>query len=128
MVAPLQSSLAVGAVKDGVAVQFIVAGAPAAPIVRSVATRSSSDLETVAEWLPHASTASQVLVTVFAHPVPPVTSLSWFTVAPLQSSLRSEERRVGKAVRFLVSGAPADTIDGGVVFISVIVCATVLGI
>src|SRR5437868_11376447 len=75
-VAPLQSSLAVGAVKDGVAVQFIVAGAPAASVVGGVVSIKVVVWRTVAEWLPHASTASQVLVTVFAQPVPPVTSVS----------------------------------------------------
>src|SRR5437763_12493872 len=115
MVAPLQSSLAVGAVKDGVAVQFIVAGAPAAPIVGGVVAIKVIVLETVAEWLPHASTASQVLVTVFAQPVPPVTSLSWFTVAPLQSSLAVGAVKDGVAVQFIVAGAPAAPIVGDVV-------------
>src|SRR5207237_860372 len=125
MVAPLQSSLAVGAVKDGVAVQFIVAGAPAAPIVGGVVSIKVIVWLTVAEWLPHASTASQVLVTVFAQPVPPVTSLSWFTVAPLQSSLAVGAVKDGVAVQFIVAGAPAAPIVGGVVSIKVIVWLTV---
>src|SRR5437868_15493972 len=76
MVAPLQSSLAVGAVKDGLAVQFIVAGAPAAPIVGGVVSIKVLVLPTLPSSYPQASTASQVLVTVFAQPVPPVPSLS----------------------------------------------------
>src|SRR5438874_11422867 len=121
MVAPLQSSLAVGAVKDGVAVQFIVAGAPAAPIVGGVVFGRALGRESVAEWLPQASTAYQVLVTVFAQPVPPVTSVSWFTVAPLQSSLAVGAVKDGVAVQFIVAGAPAAPMVGGVVSIKVIV-------
>src|SRR5438105_15370375 len=121
MVAPLQSSLAVGAVKDGVAVQLIVAGAPAAPIVGRSEERRVGNEDTVAGWLPHAYTASQVLVTVFAQPVPPVTSVSCVKVAPLQSSLAVGAEIGGASVRFIVAGAPAAPIVGGVVSIKVIV-------
>src|SRR5438477_12534197 len=121
MVAPLQSSLAVGAVKDGVAVQFIVAGAPAAPIVGDVVSIKIGRASCSEEWLPQASTASQVLVTVFAQPVPPVTSLIWFTVAPLQSSLAVGAVEDGVAVQLIVAGAPAAPMVGGVVSIKVIV-------
>src|SRR5438552_17165405 len=121
MVAPLQSSLAVGSVKDGVAVQFIVAGAPAAPIVGGVVSIKIFVLS-LHDALPiYASTASQVLVTVFAQPVPPVTSVSWFTVAPLQSSLAVGAVKDGVAVQLIVAGAPAAPIVGGVVSIKVIV-------
>src|SRR5436305_14373228 len=121
MVAPLQSSLAVGAVNDVVAVQFIVAGAPAAPIVGGVVSIKVLFLHAALPILPQASTASQVLVTVFTQPVPPVTSVSWFTVAPLQSSLAVGAVKDGVAVQFIVAGAPAAPIVGGVVSIKVIV-------
>src|SRR5438477_7409857 len=120
MVAPLQSSLAVGAVKDGVAVQFIVAGAPAAPIVGGVVSIKVIVWLTVAVSFPTLFRASQVLVTVFAQPVPPVTSVSWFTVAPLQSSLAVGAVKDGVAVQFIVAGAPAAPIVGGVVSIKMI--------
>ena len=61
-VAPLQSSDAVGAVNDGVAVQSIVALFPAAPIVGAVLSIAVITCVLVAEWLPHASVASHVLV------------------------------------------------------------------
>src|SRR5439155_13213826 len=124
MVAPLQSSLAVGGVNDGVAVQSIVAGAPGEPIVGGVVSTTVITWLTVALWLPQASTASQLLVTVFTQPVPPVTSVSWFTVAPLQSSLAVGGVNDGVAVQSIVAGAPGEPIVGGVVSIKVIVRET----
>ncbi len=60
--APLQSSLAVGAVKLGEAVQSIVASRPAAPIVGACVSTAVIVCVLVAEWLPQASVASQVWV------------------------------------------------------------------
>src|SRR5436305_9542285 len=125
MVAPLQSSLAVGAVNDVVAVQFIVAGAPAAPIVGGVVSIKVLFLHAALPILPHASTASQVLVTVFAQPVPPVTSLSWFTVAPLQSSLAVGAVKDGVAVQFIFDGEPSALLFGALVLFNVMVLETV---
>src|SRR5438477_9295103 len=121
MVAPLQSSLAVEIGRAACGVQFIVAGAPAAPIVGGVVSIKVIVWLTVAEWLPHASTASQVLVTVFALTFPSVTSVSCFVVAPLQSSPAVGAVKDGVAVQFIVAGAPAAPIVGGVVSIKVIV-------
>jgi hypothetical protein len=59
-VAPLQLSVAVGAVKLGAAVQSIVALPPAAPIVGGIVSVAVITWVTVAEWLPQASVASQV--------------------------------------------------------------------
>jgi hypothetical protein len=73
-VAPLQASLAVGGVNDGVAVHSIVAFV-AVPIVGGCVSTMVIVWLRVPEVLPHASTASQVLVTVVAHAVPPDTSL-----------------------------------------------------
>src|ERR1051325_7850484 len=114
-VAPLQASLAVGAVNDGVAVHSIVAGAPAAPIVG----------DTVAEWLPQTSVASQLLVIVVVHPLTEVAPPKIFTVAPLQASLAVGAVKDGVAVHSMVAGAPAAPIVGGVVSTIVIACETV---
>ena len=62
MVAPLQSSLAVGAVKAGEAVHSIVASPPACPITGACVSRAVMTCVLVAEWLPQASVASHVLV------------------------------------------------------------------
>src|SRR5204862_450611 len=70
----LQASHAVGAVNDGVAVHSIVVLPPAVPIVGGCVSVCVIVCATVPELLPQASTASQVLVVVFAHAVPPVTS------------------------------------------------------
>ena len=73
-VAPLQSSDADGGVNDGVAVHSMVALLPAAPITGACESICVIVCDLVAEELPQASTASHVLVVVFAHAVPPVTS------------------------------------------------------
>ena len=59
-----QASEAVGAVKDGVAVHSMVAFAPALPMVGPCVSLTVIVCVTVAEVLPHASTASHVLVLV----------------------------------------------------------------
>src|SRR5258705_10574507 len=70
----LQASDAVGAVNDGVAVHSIVEASPAAPIVGACVSTWVTVCLRVAEVLPQASTASHVLVVVFAQEFPPVTS------------------------------------------------------
>ena len=70
----LHASDAVGAVNDGVAVHSIVVFAPADPIAGGVVSVTVIVCDAVEELLPHPSTATQVLVIVFAHAVPPVTS------------------------------------------------------
>src|SRR5215211_8710250 len=72
MVTVLHASLAVGAVKDGVAVHSIVVAAPALPIVGAWVSRIVMVWLLVAEELPQASTACHVLVMVLVHEVPPV--------------------------------------------------------
>src|SRR5439155_1700128 len=81
----LQASVAVGAVNEGVAVHSIVAFAPALPIVGGWLSLTVMVCATVPLVLPHASTAFHVLVIVFVHELPAVTSdPTWFTVAVLQ--------------------------------------------
>ena len=58
----LHASLAVGAANDGVAGQFTVPLAPGVPIVGGVLSTTEIVCATVELWLPHASTAFQVLV------------------------------------------------------------------
>src|SRR5438034_298864 len=124
-VAPLQRSEAVGAVNEGVAVHSIVALAPAAPIVGGVVSTTVIVCDTVAERLPQASTASQVLVIVVVHPLTEVASPKLFTVAPLQRSVAVGAVNEGVAVHSIVALAPAAPIVGGVVSTTVIVCDTV---
>src|SRR5438477_6137747 len=83
-VAPLQASVAVGAVNDGVAVHSIVALMPAEPIVGGVVSTTVITWLTVALWLPQVSPASHVLLIVVVQPFTDVTSPKLFTVAPLQ--------------------------------------------
>src|SRR5438046_4928944 len=59
-VAVLQASVAVGAVKDGVAVHSIVAFAPALPIVGGWLSLTVIVCATVALVLPHASTTFHI--------------------------------------------------------------------
>ena len=112
-VEPLHASLAVGAVNDGVAVHSIVASAPADPIVGAVVSVCVIVWLLVAELLPHASTANHVLVVVFAHAVPPVTSPpTCTTVEVLHASDAVGGVNDGVAVHSIVAFAPADPIDG----------------
>src|ERR1043165_9069111 len=92
-VAPLQLSLAVGAVKFKPS-NVVAAGhpdtekfAPAAPIVGAVTSLTVIVWLTVPLVLPHSSDAFHVLVNVITQLDPLVTSLTMFTVAPLQLSL-----------------------------------------
>ena len=80
----------------------------------------------VPDVLPQPSTAFQVLVTVLAQAVPPVTSEpTWFTVAPLQASDVVGLVKVGVAGQSIVTGSPALPIVGAVLSTTVIVCDTV---
>ena len=124
-VAPLQASLAVGAVNDGEAVQLIVAGAPALPIVGATSSIMVIVCDTVPLWLLHASVASQLLVTVLTQPLPAVTSPKLFTVAPLHASDAVGAVNDGEAVQLIVADAPALPIIGATSSIMVIVCDTV---
>src|SRR5436309_14967418 len=125
MVAPLQSSLAVGAVNDGVAVHSIVALAPAAPIVSGVVSTTVIVCDTVSELLPHASTASQLPFPTLRSSVLDVASPKLFTVAPLQRSDAVGAVNEGVAVHSIVALPPGAPIAGSVVSTTVIVCDTV---
>src|SRR5678816_101813 len=83
---PLQSSDAVGAVNDGVAVQSIVLFAGTVPIDGACVSVAVIVCVTVALWLPQASVASQERVNTLTHELPVVVLPTRFTVAPLQSS------------------------------------------
>ena len=86
-VAPLQASDAVGGVKVGVVVHSMVALVPAVPIVGACVSLTVMVWLRVVEVLPHASIAFHVLVTVFKHELPVVTSEPTVsTVAPLHAS------------------------------------------
>jgi len=117
----LQASDAVGAVNDGVAVHSIVAFAPADPIVGACVSTCVIVCDLVADELAHASTANHVLVVVFAHELPPVTSPRFTTVAPLHASLAVGAVNEGVAVHSIVAFAPALPIVGALVSICVIV-------
>jgi len=125
-VTPLHASVAVGAVKVGVAVHSIVAAAPADPIVGACVSLTVITWLRVVLELPQASTAIQVLVIVFKHEFPDVTSLpKIFTVAPLHASDAVGAVKPGVAVHSIVAAAPAEPIVGAVLSLTVIVCATV---
>src|SRR4029450_8032668 len=124
-VAPLQSSLAVGAVKLGEAVQSIVASAPAAPIVGTCVSIAEMTCVLVAEGLPQASVASHVRVYIFTHELAVVVVDSMFTVAPLQSSLAVGGVKLGDAVQSMVASAPAAPLVGTCVSIAEMTCVLV---
>src|SRR5205814_6283360 len=124
-VAVPQASEAVGAVKLGVAVHSIVAFASADPIPGGVVSTIVITWLTVAEWLPQASTASQLLVIVVVQPLTDVASPKLFTVAPLQASDAVGAVNEGVAVHSIVAVASADPIAGGVVARIVMVWLTV---
>src|SRR6185369_18030728 len=114
--------LAVGAVKDGVAVHSIVAFAPAAPMIGACESTWVIVCALVAGELPHASTASHVLVVVFAQAVPPVISPpTCTTVDVLHASLAVGAVNEGVAVHSIVASVPANPIVGAVVSVCVIV-------
>src|SRR4029078_1038701 len=129
--AVLQLSVAVGAVNVGTKVcghPSTVVFAPAVPMVGGVVSVTVIVCDTVEELLPHASTATHVLVNVFAQVVPPVTSEIIFTEAVLQLSDAVGAVNVGTKVcghPSTVVFAPAVPIVGGVVSVTVIVCDTV---
>src|SRR6478736_4066323 len=122
-VAPPQVSDAVGGVKLGVAGHSMVVLAPAAPIVGGVVSTTVIVWVRVAEWLPHASVASQVLVRekLLAHVPAAVVSLSRFTVAPPQVSDAVGGVKLGVFGHSMVVLAPAAPIVGGVVSTTVMV-------
>ena len=121
-VAPLQASDAVGAVKVGVTVHSIVALAPAVPIVGACVSLTVIVWLRVVEVLPHASIAFHVLVIVFRHELPVVTSEPTVcTVAPLQASDAVGAVKVGVTVHSIVVLAPALPIVGPCVSAKVIV-------
>src|ERR1700741_332507 len=124
-VTALHASVAVGAVKLGVAVHSMVAFPPADTIVGGVVSTTVIVCETVAEWLPHASTASQLLVIVVVQPLTEVASPKLFTVTALHASVAVGAVNEGVAVHSMVALPPADPIVGGVVSTTVIVCDTV---
>jgi hypothetical protein len=74
--------------------------------------------------LPHASVASQVLVSEYAcgHEPAVVTSLRRLTVAVPQSSDAVGAVNDGVAVHWIVAFAPAPPIVGGVISCTVITC------
>src|SRR6185369_16927118 len=75
----------------------------------------------VTDELPQASTASHVLVVVFEHELPPVTSPRFTTVAPLHASDAVGGVNEGVAVHSIVVFAPALPISGAVVSTCVMV-------
>src|SRR5678816_3783826 len=124
-VAPLQLSDAVGAVNDGVAVQFIVLFAGTVPIVGACVSIAVIVCVTVAEWLPQASVASHERVYTLLHELPVVVPPTMFTVAPLQLSDAVGAVNDGAAVQFIVLLAGTVPIVGACVSVAVIVCVTV---
>ena len=119
----LHASDAVGAVNDGEAVHSIVASPPAAPMTGACESTCVIVCDLVAEELPHASTASHVRVVVFAHAVPPVTSLpTCTTVYVSHSSDAVGAVNDGEAVHSIVALPPAAPITGACESTCVIVC------
>ena len=111
----LQASDAVGAVNSGVAVHSIVVLAPAEPIDGACVSTWVIVCETVAELLPQASIALQVLVVVIVQPDPPVTSAPTCTIVNVpQTSDAVGVVKDGVAVHSIVASAPAAPIDGAV--------------
>src|SRR6478735_8860473 len=105
----LHASVAVGAVNTGVAVHSIVVFAPADPIVGACVSTCVIVCDLVTDELPHASTASHVLVVVLAQDVPPVTSPPiCTTVDVLHASDAVGAEKLGVAVHSIVVSAPAD--------------------
>src|SRR6266566_4151508 len=104
----------------------MVALAPADPIVGAVVSITVLVWRTWALWLPHASVASQVRVSVKVPGQVPgvVTSLTRFTVAPPQVSEAVGGVKLGVAGHWMVALAPAAPIVGGVVSTTVMVWLT----
>jgi hypothetical protein len=74
----------------------------------------------IAEWLPQASVASHVRVYTFEQELPVEVLVSWFTVAPLQSSAAVGAVKTGDAVQSIVAFPPAAPIVGPCVSSAVI--------
>jgi len=112
-------------VNVGVAGQFNVPFAPAAPIVGGTLSIMVITWDNVAEWLPHASVASQLRVIVLKQLFPMVTSPKKLTVAPLHASVAVGAVNAGVPVQLMVAFAPAPPIVGPTLSTMVIVCDTV---
>src|SRR5205823_3651283 len=125
-VAPPQVSEAVGGVKLGVFGHWMVALAPADPIVGGVVSTTVMVWLRVTEWLPLQSVASQVRVSVEVPAQVPgvVTSLTRFTVAPPQVSEAVGGVKLGVFGHWMVALAPAEPIVGAVVSTTVMVWLT----
>src|SRR5438876_554579 len=125
-VAPPQVSEAVGGVKLGVFGHWMVALAPAAPIVGAVVSTTVMVWCTWALWLPLQSVASQVRVSAKVPGQVPgvVTSLTRFTVAPPQVSEAVGGVKLGVAGHSMVALAPAAPIVGAVVSFTEMVWCT----
>ena len=121
----MHASLAVGAANAGVPVQFTVPFPPALPIVGGTLSIKVIVCDTMVLWLPQTSVASQLRVIVFAQLLPPVTSPRILTVAPEQASLAVGGTKFGVAEQLMVPFEPDIPMVGGVVSVTVIVCATV---
>jgi hypothetical protein len=123
-VAPPQVSLAVGGVNDGVAGHWMVAFAPAAPIVGGVVSTTVIVWLLWTEWLPEQSVASQVFVSVKVpgHVPAVLVSLTTLTVAPPQVSLAVGGVNTGLFGHSIVALSPAAPIVGGVVSTMLTVC------
>src|SRR5258705_12461986 len=98
MVFPQQLSLAVGAVNVGVAVHSIVASTPAFPITGACVSVCVIFFYFFAVHRDLPSSPTRLSSDLLIHPFTTVTSLSWFTVAPEQSSLAVGAVNVGVAV------------------------------
>jgi hypothetical protein len=119
-VAVLHASVAVGAVKVGVAVHSTVALATV-PITGGVLSMMKIVCDTVPLVLPQASTALHTLVSVVAQPLPPAISLpTCCTVTALHASVAVGAVKVGVAVHCTVALATVP-ITGGILSMMVIV-------
>ena len=112
---------------DGAAVHSIVASAPADPIAGAVVSVTVIVCVLVADVLPQASIASQVLVLEYDPAQVPaaVTSLNNLTVELPHASDAVGAVNDGVAVHSIVALAPAVPIVGAVVSVTVIVCVLV---
>ena len=109
------ASLAVGAVKLGVAGHSMVALLPAAPIVGAVVSTLVLLWVTVPLVLPQASTAFQLRVVTKVHEFPEVVSPRFCTEAPLHVSDAVGAVNDGEAGHSTVLFAPGEPIVGLVV-------------
>src|SRR6201993_2463211 len=126
-VAPLQVSLAVGAVKLGMVVPHSkVSAAPASPMSGAVVSTRVIIWVTVPLVLPQLSCACQLRVVTNAQLVPEVVSPRLSTVAPLQVSLAVGAVKLGIVVpHSKVCAAPAGPMSGPMVSSRVMLWVTV---